>query len=577
MWTVTDTSELHSSEVTGRKEIKRLSPGIVNVSEADPIHDEGRQQRSESKRRETDAQTGSYEHGMRPKGTHRNVGEPLLSETEVEVGSDNLKRKRGDEGVAAVGSTHNRGVGGLTPADSGNRRGLEGVDKKAELESQTAAWHRPRQTLETRFFNLSNYSPKGSKALNLMRLFSVENMGKWFAMLRKDAASGVDKERVEDYSQDLKENLEGLEQRLRKMSYRPKPVRRVYIPKSDGKKRPLGIPAVEDKIIQQGIAEILRAIYEPLFRDSSHGFRPGRSCHTALKAVDVAIMQKPTNHIVDADIKGFFDSVVHEWLMKMLQEQIGDRTFLRLIKRFLKAGVMEDDTWRATEEGTPQGGIISPVLSNIYLHYVLDLWFAKAIAPRVEGYAELIRYADDFIICVQKKEEAYRIYEVLKKQLGKFGLEVSEEKTRVIPFGRYAKENARRKGEKPPSFDFLGFTHFNDQTRRSYYKLGRRTSAKKYREKLRQIKEWIKMERYMMPLREWWLILKAKLLGHQRYYGVSGNCARVRAFTRQALYIVAKWVSRMSQRRLKALKRFYNFVKHNPLPEPRIYVNLCSF
>ena len=413
--------------------------------------------------------------------------------------------------------------------------------------------------------------------MNVMSVFDAENLGKWFAMLRKDAASGVDAQTVKEYGEHLEENLKGLEQRIRTMSYRPQAVRRVYIPKSNGKKRPLGIPAVEDKIVQRGMAEILQAIYEPLFRGSSYGFRPGLSCHTALRAVDVAIMQRPANHIIDADIKGYFDTVQHEWLSRMLEEQIADKTFLRYIKRFLKAGVMEEGRWRATEEGTPQGGIISPILSNIYLHYVLDLWFAKAVVSRVNGYAELIRYADDFIICVQKNEEAERIHEALKKRLKKFGLELSAEKTRVIPFGRYATENARRRGKKPPSFDFLGFTHFNDKTRKGYYKLGRRTSAKKYREKLRGIKEWVKRIRYVMPLREWWPIFQAKVLGHQRYYGVSGNCERVRAFTREALYIVSKWVSRMSQKRLNALRRFWRFVQCHPVPPPKIYVHLYAF
>lgn len=445
------------------------------------------------------------------------------------------------------------------------------------MAGETGAWQRPKQTLETRLTNLSNYSPKKSKALNLMSLFNADNMGRWFAELRKNAACGVDKETVKEYSLNLEENLKGLEQRMRTMSYRPQPVRRVYIPKSNGKKRALGIPAVEDKIVQRGMAKILEAIYEPLFRESSHGFRPRRGCHTALRAVDVAIMQKPTNHVIDADIKGFFDTVEHDWVIRMLEEQIADKTFLRYMKRFLKAGVMEEGKWLTTDEGTPQGGIISPILSNVYLHYVLDLWFVKAVVPRVEGYAELIRYADDFIICVQRKEEAERIHEALEKRLNKFGLELSAEKTRVIPFGRYARENARRRGKKPPSFDFLGFTHFNDRTRKGYYKLGRSTSAKKFREKLQGIKEWVKKERYMMSLREWWPIFKAKLLGHQRYYGVSGNCASVRAFTREALYIVSKWVSRMSQKRLKALVRFWTFVKHNPLPTPKIYVNLYAF
>lgn len=575
MRTATDVSKLHVQEGTGRKEMKRLSPESTNVSQADTIHVEGRQQQPASVRREAGAGTGSYEHGMSPNGTHRNVGEPAASLPGGKVASDNLVRGRGSQGLPAVGPAHSRGVSGVMPAVASEP--LEGAGKEASLARETVSQRRLGTTLATRLADLSDYSPRGAKALNLMCLFSAANLGQWFAELRKNAAPGVDRMTVAAYDQNLEENLRELEQKLRTMSYRPQPVRRVYIPKSNGKMRPLGIPAVEDKIVQQGIATILRAIYEPLFLDSSHGFRPALSCHTALKVIDVAIMQRPTNHIIDADIRGFFDNVQHEWQMKMLELQIGDQQFLRLIKRFLKAGVIEAGNWQITEGGTPQGGLISPVLSNIYLHYVLDLWFEKAVKPKLQGYAELIRYADDFIICVQKKEEATKIHQALGQRLAKFGLELSAEKTRVIPFGRYAEANARRRGLKPPTFDFLGFTHFNDKTRKGYYKLGRRTSAKKFREKLKAIQAWVKVVRYAMPLRAWWPLFISKLRGHQRYYGVSGNFPRVRAFTQQALHIAAKWVSRMSQKRLNARKRFWEFVKRHPVPSPQIYVNLYAF
>lgn len=432
-------------------------------------------------------------------------------------------------------------------------------------------------TLETRLNNLSCYVNVEDKAYNLMCLFKVENMETWYWSLRAGAAPGVDRVTHDQYGRELEANLQNLEQRMRKWSYRPQPTRRAYIPKGENSLRPLGIPATEDKVVQTGMAQILNAIYEPHFLECSYGFRPERNCHDALRALDVAIMQRPTNHIIDADIKGYFDHVQHDWLIRMLEEHIGDKQFLRLVKRFLKAGVIDDGKWRATEEGTPQGGVISPVLSNVFLHYVLDLWVEKVVKPRCQGYVQLIRYADDFVICTQRQNDAKRIYEALGKRLNKFGLELSEEKTRVIPFGRYAQKNARRRGQRPATFDFLGFTHYNAQTRKGAYKKGIRTIRKRFTKKLAEIKAWIKKTRYRRKLPEWWPILGRKLRGYYQYYGVSGNYDRIRAFHQQVLRLAAKWVSRMSQKRLRALKNFWNYVKRCPLPPPKIYVNLYAF
>lgn len=278
---------------------------------------------------------------------------------------------------------------------------------------------------------------------------------------KKKKASGVDGVSVEEYGKDLSKNLQGLVSRMKAKQYYPQPVRRVYIPKRDGSKlRPLGIPAVEDKIVQKGVARILEAIYEQDFLEVSYGFRPGRGCHDALRVFDRAVMSRPVSYVIEVDIKGYFDHLSHTWLAAFLRHRISDPSFLSLIVRMLKAGVMEEETWTATEEGSPQGGNVSPILSNVYLHYVLDLWFEKKLKKSLKGYAELIRYADDFVICCQYGWEAERILTELKGRLAKFGLTIAEEKTHIRAFGRFAYDQAKKTGRGADTVEFLGFTHY---------------------------------------------------------------------------------------------------------------------
>ena len=406
---------------------------------------------------------------------------------------------------------------------------------------------------------------------NVAYLLNEENLKECFGQLKKGKAVGVDGVTLEAYEANLGENLGGLVERMKRQAYKPQPVRRTYIPKANGKMRPLGIPAIEDKVVQKGMTRILEAIYEVDFLDCSYGFRPNRDCHQALKRLDTIIMTQPINHIIDADIKGFFDHVDHGWMKKFLEHRISDPNFLRLVSRFLRNGYMEDGRVYDIEEGTPQGGIISPVLANIYLHYVLDLWVERVVKRYCRGVVEMVRYADDFVICVQYKDEAERILRVLKKRLARFSLELAEDKTRLIGFGRYAKQNAEAKDEKPATFNFLGFTHFIDKTRTGKYKLGRRTDRKKMTAKLKALGEWFKEERNKQALKQLWKTFKAKLSGHFRFYGVSGNFRGICQYLREATNLAVKWLNRRSQKKSFNRESFGRYLERFPLPKPTIH------
>jgi group II intron reverse transcriptase/maturase len=408
---------------------------------------------------------------------------------------------------------------------------------------------------------------------NVACLLNEENLKECFGLLKKGKATGVDGVTLEEYEVNLDENLRGLVERMKRQAYKPQPVRRTYIPKANGKMRPLGIPAIEDKIVQKGMTRILEAVYEADFLDCSYGFRPNRSPHQALKQLDKIIMTQPINHIIDADIKGFFDHVDHGWMRKFLEHRISDTNFDRLIYRFLRNGYMEEGKEYDVEKGTPQGGIISPVLANIYLHYVLDLWLEKVIKSESRGTVEMVRYADDFVICVQYKDDAEKILEKLKERLGKFGLELAEDKTRCIEFGRFSKQNAQAKGAKPATFNFLGFTHYIDQTRTGKYKLGRKTDRNKLTAKRKALNEWLKSARNLMPLQELWKILRAKLAGHFRYYGISGNFRSMAKYRWEGLRLVLKWLNRRSQKKSFNWETFRRYMEKYPLPKPAIYHN----
>lgn len=411
---------------------------------------------------------------------------------------------------------------------------------------------------------------------SLAHLLDEEFLADCYHRLGRDRASGVDGVTWSEYGEHLEENLRDLVARMKGKRYKPLPAKRVYIPKDEHSQRPLGLPALEDKIVQVGIAKILEAIYEADFLDCSYGFRPGRGCHQALNAVDKTIMTQPVNHLIDADIKGFFDNVSHSWLMKFLQVRIKDPSLLLLIQRFLKAGYLEAGQIVATEQGTPQGGNLSPTLSNVFLHYVLDLWFEKQLKRQVRGVCFLVRYADDFACMVQYQDDAQNMLQALRERFTQFDLALHPEKTRVISFGRYERQNAQRQKRRANTFDFLGFTHYCGTSRRGKFIVGRQTSRKKFRKKCQELRVWLKAVRNVIPVQEWWPVLKAKLMGHYQYYGVSGNMRGIARFYRIALRLVLKWLNRRSQRKSFSWDGFLTYLGHYPLPRPRIVHNLYT-
>ncbi len=396
-----------------------------------------------------------------------------------------------------------------------------------------------------------------------------------FEGLRKNAASGIDGVTKEQYAEDLEENLRALVSRLHRMAYIPQPVARVYIPKpGSAKKRPLGIPALEDKLVQAGLVKILQAIYEQDFIDDSYGFRPERSCHDALRALSQSAESGVIHHIVEADIRGFFDNVDPDRLMEFLAHRIADNRILRYIKRFLKAGIHEDGYHRASEKGVPQGGVISPLLSNIYLHYTLDLWFTRNYLNSCDGKARLIRYADDFVVCFQREAEAKRFRIELEERLNRFGLEVAPEKTQRIEFGPFAQSQAKARGEKAKTFDFLGFTHYCGRTRNGRrFRMKRKTISKRLSAKLKSYKEWLKKNR-TLPTPEILRTTARKLRGHYGYYGVTDNSKGINAYYYLVRGILYKWLNRRGKKGCYSWEKFAKLMARYPLPTPRILVNL---
>ena len=458
------------------------------------------------------------------------------------------------------------------------RDGAKGLAVKVREDRDTSSAHRGGQRKSTKLSSLSIKARgnPGMKFTSLAHVLTVDFLKECFGQLNADSCTGVDGVTVEEYKGNLEENLKALVERIKAKRYKPQPVKRVYIPKPKGGQRPIGIPSVEDKIVQMGIKKLLEAIYEADFLDVSFGFRPNKNCHQAVGVLNNAVMSKPVNYIVDMDIEKFFDSVDHGQMMKLLRRRIADPNIIRLIGRFLRTGVMEDGKYYQVDKGTPQGGVLSPLLANIYLHYCLDLWFEKTIKKQSKGFCCLIRYADDFVAGFQKIADARGYTEALRERLNGYGLRISEEKSRLIPFGRYPYQSAVKQGKRLGTFDFLGFTHYCASTRRGYFKVVHRTSKVKFRQRAKELNQWLKKVRNLAKMEDWWKVLETKLTGHYRYYGISGNMSEMKAFHWCTIKLTFKWVNRRSQKKSYNWVQFQGYLKHNPLPEPKIYHSIYT-
>lgn len=442
-----------------------------------------------------------------------------------------------------------------TAETTGSRPTAEVVEErrpaKGNLAQQTMRRTQSRERMQQALERVRQAAvrDKGLKFTTLLHhVYDIDRLREVYLRLRRNAAPGVDGETWQHYGETLEENLQGLSERLRRGAYRAKPVRRVHIPKASGGQRPLGVPALEDKIVQGATAEVLSAIYEEDFLGFSYGFRPKRDQHQALDALCVGIERSRVGWVLDADIRGFFDAIDHEWLIKFVEHRIADQRVLRLLRKWLKAGVLEDGRWRASEEGTPQGGSISPLLANIYLHYAFDLWAHRWRQRHCQGDVRIVRYADDTVLGFEHQKEAERFLAALRQRLAKFGLELHPDKTRLIEFGRFARERRERRGlSRPETFNFLGFTHICGKSRKGWFRVERHTQANRLRAKLAEVKANLQWRRHE-PVPKQGVWLSSVLTGHYQYYGVPHNVRALRSFRHHVRRHWYRLLKRRSQR-----------------------------
>jgi RNA-directed DNA polymerase len=498
----------------------------------------------------------------RVEGEARNQGGPedsCRTNCESQAGKDPQREEAGPEGRLGVGSAHSIQRQDASP-DAG-----EGADKLTQPAQATGPVRMTESDWQTflRAIAEKAYQKKHHRFGDLYRWLNQDVLRLCFYRLRKDAASGVDGISFEQYEANLEGNLADLVGRLKRKAYRARLVRRKYIPKGNGKLRPLGIPVLEDKLLQIAATQILLAIYEVDFQPCSYGYRPGVGAHDAIQALTSELQFGGHHFVVEADIKGFFDNLQRGWLERMLEQRIQDGAFLNLIRKWLRAGILEEDGRVIhPQTGTPQGGVVSPVLANIYLHYALDLWFERVVRPKQGGRCRMIRYADDFVVCFAYRHEALAFEQALKERLAKFGLEVAADKTKTLRFGSNG-------GPYNGRFDFLGFEFYWEPDRAGQPRVKRRTATKKWLAGLQRMREWIKTHRHW-KLSRLMATLKAKLQGTWNYYGLIGNIRRMYRFYDLTCWTLHKWLNRRGQRRSMNWKAFKRMLERFPLPRPRI-------
>jgi group II intron reverse transcriptase/maturase len=522
----------------------------LDATESETLSTRGNSMRENRETPETPSADGA---GGRPeKAQGRTSGMHVSGESDNPI----VPTKRANKaGVPAAESVEGRGLTkgntvGSTAYRAPNRGrasiGLEGVRKLAG------------RSKETRFTTLLHH-------------VNLELLRESYEALNRQASPGIDEMTWKEYGRDLEARLADLHERVHCGTYRAKPSKRAWIPKADGRQRPLGIASLEDKIVQQAVRTVLEQVYEEDFLGLSYGFRPGRSQHDALDALWVGLMQRKVNWVLDADIQGFFDAIDHEWMQKFIEHRIADRRILRLIRKWLRAGVSDDGQWSRTTVGTPQGAVISPLLANIYLHYVLDLWANHWRDTAARGDVIIVRYADDFVMGFEHRSEAEQFLRLLKERMSKFGLRLHPEKTRLIEFGRFAEERRARRGERrPETFDFLGFTHYCSKTRKGRFTIKRQTIGKRMRATLGRIREDLR-RRMHVPIKRVGPWLRSVVQGWFNYHAVPGNFPHLEEFRKQ---VARTWLAMLRRRSQKGRKRWnwdrFNRVANRWLPRARI-------
>ena len=417
-----------------------------------------------------------------------------------------------------------------------------------------------------RIAELARQMPE-AQLYSLSRHLDPEWMREAYRLTRKDGAVGIDGQTAEDYAWDLDARLADLLDRAKAGTYFAPPVRRVWIPKGDGRERPIGIPTFEDKVLQRAVAMVLESVYEQDFLPVSYGFRPGRSAHEALEDLRNGIMATWGGWVLEADIQGFFDHLDHHVLMDIVRQRVTDGVIVRLISKWLHAGVMEDGTLRRPEAGTPQGGVISPILANIYLHEALDKWFEGEVLPRLQGQARLVRYADDFVIVFKDEQDARRVMEVLPKRMARYGLTLHPDKTRLVPFRQPPRRGDRNGGPRPGTFDFLGFTHYWGLSRNRKWVVKQKTARKRFQRAVKRITDWVRSVRHQ-PIGRQATGMTTRLRGHFNYYGVTGNMRALCRYRNVAVTAWHKWLNRRSQRRRMNWDRMNELLHRLKVPQP---------